>query len=239
MQIQAEHMSYEELNQQIQTCEEDEIQITHCLGQRYIGNGLRDKKIKIYGTPGNIVGGFLDGGEIEVFGNVQEGCGNTMNKGRIIVHGRCGDALAYGMRGGEIFIQGDAGSRCAIHMKEYQASKPVVIIGGCAKDFLAEYLSGGMVIVLNLGHKENCVGRYCGIGAHGGNIYLRMDDGAALPQTAGTLSAVDEVEQEEIVKQLQIYDTYMHIGMDTLLQGTFYKIVMQEKNPYEGLYVDN
>ncbi len=57
------------------------------------------KSLDIFGTPGNDLGCYLDGGRIEVFGNGQDQVGNTMNDGAITIHGRVGDAAGYAMRG--------------------------------------------------------------------------------------------------------------------------------------------
>ena len=82
------------------------------MGQRYIGDGLKDNvKILINGTPGKDMGAFMDGPCLEVFGNGQDGIGNTMNSGKIIIHGDAGDIPGYSLRGGEIYIDKNVGFR--------------------------------------------------------------------------------------------------------------------------------
>ncbi len=140
-----------------------------------MGFGAAGVSLQVFGTPGNDLGAFMDGPAIEVFGNAQDGTGNTMNDGRIVVHGNAGDITGMSMRGGEIFIRGDVGYRTAIHMKEYGEKKPLLVIGGTAQDFLAEYMAGGTVVLLGLeltagkAHRAN----FIGTGMHGGAVYIR------------------------------------------------------------------
>ena len=94
--IDALNMDSRELNKKIKESIEDghkEINIINVLGQRFIGNGIQNKELKITinGTVGNDLGMFMDGVDIELFGNAQDGVGNTLNSGTICVHGRAGD----------------------------------------------------------------------------------------------------------------------------------------------------
>ena len=107
--------------------------------------------------------------------NAQDGTGNTMNRGKVIIHGDSGDITGHSMRGGRIYVKGNAGYRVGIHMKSYRNNFPVVIIGGFVRDFLAEYMAGGLLIVLGLETDEsgNVVGNFVGTGMHGGELYIR------------------------------------------------------------------
>ncbi len=154
----------------------ERIELVNVCGQRYIGTDLdRPVQIDIYGTPGNDLGAFMGGPRLVIHGNAQDGCGNTMNSGEIVVHGHAGDIAGLSARGGKIFIREDVGYRAGIHMKEYGEQKPLLVIGGTAQDFLGEYMSMGIIILLGLnlkegeGHKAN----FIGTGMHGGAIYLR------------------------------------------------------------------
>jgi len=237
MKIDAREKSTGEINTIMQNSATARICLHHVLGQRYIANGSSGKQLQIHGTLGNNLGSFLNGTEINVFGNVQEACGDTMNDGKILIHGRCGDALGYGMRGGKIFVRGDGGSRCGIHMKAYKDKIPLIVIGGNVKDFLGEYLSGGIIIVLNLRHAKQCVGKYCGSGAHGGKIYLRIDDSEEIGYTKRHIRKVTPVEQSQIDEILQEYARDMQ--MELPKEMAFYSVEMDTGNPYEGLYTDN
>ena len=123
MKINAENQDFETLNGQIRSAAGKEIEIENCLGHRYIGCGLSDKKITVNGISGNALGAYLNGGELILNGNAQDAVGDTMNAGKIVIHGNVGDTVGYAMRGGEIYVQGDAGYRAGIHMKAYKEKK--------------------------------------------------------------------------------------------------------------------
>ena len=179
--IDAEGMYYKDLNTLLRSiCREgaERIEIRNVCGQRYIGTDLdTEARIDIYGTPGNDMGAFMSGPEIVVHGNAQDGCGNTMNEGKIVINGQAGDLTGHSMRGGQIFVRDDVGYRVGIHMKEYKRKVPDIVIGGAAADFLAEYMAGGVVLVLGLtlDECERCKARFVGTGMHGGVIYERSD----------------------------------------------------------------
>ena len=104
--IDVKNLNFKELGDVVRSAKED-IEISDCLGQRFIGAGLSDKSLIIKGTPGNALGAYLNGGQIDVFGNAQDAVGDTMNEGKIIVHGNIGDCAGYAMRGGKIFVKGN------------------------------------------------------------------------------------------------------------------------------------
>jgi len=166
------------------------------MGHRYIASAAccKDLYIEIRGTPGNNLGAFLDGPTIEVFGNAQDMTGNTMNAGRIVVHGNAWDVTGLAARGGTILIKANTGYRVGIHMKEYCGTKPTIVVGGTAKDYLGEYMAGGTVVVLNLygDVDDSPVGLHLGAGIHGGKIFIRgkverhqLGPGATMGQVTG------------------------------------------------------
>jgi formylmethanofuran dehydrogenase subunit C len=108
----------------------DDVEISGCLGQRFIAAGMGKRRLRLHGVPGNALGAYLNGAEIEVFGNAQDAVGDTMNAGTILVHGSIGDTAGYAMRGGKIYVRDNAGYRAGIHMKAYREHVPVMIIGG-------------------------------------------------------------------------------------------------------------
>ena len=181
MKLDASGLYYRELNAKLRELVSNgtqRIELHNVCGQRYIGTDLdKPVEIEIFGTPGNDLGAFMDGPRIIVHGNAQDGCGNTMNEGEIIVHGHAGDIIGMSARGGKIFVQEDVGYRAAIHMKEYEDKKPVLVIGGTAQDFVGEYMAGGILVLLGLNLKEGEHHRanFIGTGMHGGVIYLRGD----------------------------------------------------------------
>lgn len=133
--IDASEMDFIQLGEALRATEGD-TDIRNCLGQRFIAAGMRERRIEIYGVPGNALGAYLDGATLEVLGNAQDAVGDTMNAGAIIVHGNIGDTAGYAMRGGEIYVRGNAGYRAGIHMKQYEDKEPVIVIGGKAGSFL-------------------------------------------------------------------------------------------------------
>ena len=125
--------------------------------------------------PGNDLGAFMSGPKMVIHGNAQDASGNTMNEGQIIIHGHAGDLTGHSMRGGKIFVKDYVGYRVGIHMKEYKHKIPQIVIGETAGDFLAEYMAGGVIVILGLNLKEGekCKARFVGTGMHGGVIYER------------------------------------------------------------------
>lgn len=227
---------YKDLNNIIRESKDKQIEVNNCFGQRYIGCALNDKKITINGTPGNALGAYLDGAEVEIYGNAQDAVGDTMNDGRIIIHGNCGDAVGYGMRGGKIYIKDNAGYRAGIHMKAYKEKLPVIIIGGSAGSFLAEYQAGGLIIVLGLNTAEDTVGYMCGTGMHGGKVFLRCDNlPSDLPKQVVAKEASAE-DLNEINTYLEEFCNEFKISLKDVLAHKFFVLMPDTKNPYRQLY---
>ncbi|MBC7334132.1 MAG: hypothetical protein H5T85_06745 [Actinobacteria bacterium] len=229
------------------------IVLKNVLGQRYIGDGLRQRvRIEVEGVPGNDLGAFMDGALIEVFGNAQDGVGNTMNSGKIIVHGDAGDIVGHSMRGGEIYIKGDIGYRGGIHMKSYLEKVPVIVIGGSAGDFLGEYMAGGIIIVLGIGNKKpstvwfgptsnSIVGYHVGTGMHGGRIYIRGSKDTVEDYRLGKEARkVDLDEEDRKILSLYIGNFCKYFGMaekDIVPScHKFVKLVPSTYRPYGKLY---
>ncbi len=236
--IDAGRMHYQELNRKIRRGGSD-ITVYNCIGQRYLGSGLKKKTITIYGTPGNASGAYLDGAELIVHGNAQDAIGDTMNDGTIIVNGSVGDALGYAMRGGKIYVKGNSGYRTGIHMKEYKGKKPVIIVGGSAGSFLGEYLAGGIIIVLGLGCDGIPVGNFCGTGMHGGKIYIRSEkEPEGLPKQV-TKSRAEKEDMDEISGVLKEYCDLFSVDYDLIISDTFHVLKPNAKSPYKQLYTYN
>lgn len=239
--IQANDMHFQTLNDLVRQSADQQVVIEQCIGQRYIGSGLSDKKIVIKGTPGNALGAYLDGADITVYGNGQDAIGDTMNEGRIIIHGSCGDATGYAMRGGKIYAQGNAGYRAGIHMKAYKEKLPVLMIGGTAGSFLGEYQAGGLIIVLGLERpaEQPIVGYFCGTGMHGGKIYLRCP---VLPDNLPAQVAGRQADDEDMAEIMTYIDEYcmaFDYPKEKILAEQFYVLLPNQENPYEQLYTEN
>ena len=235
--INTENLNYEELNDLVRKTTED-VEITGCLGQRFIGAGLSDKSLKITGTPGNALGAYLNGAVIEVFGNAQDAVGDTMNDGEIIIHGNIGDCAGYAMRGGKIFVNGNAGYRAGIHMKAYKEKIPALIIGGTAGSFLGEYQAGGVIIILGLDAKS-IVGNFPCTGMHGGKMFLRGTcDNITFPKNVHVKSATKE-DLAEITPYIKEFCAHFNADEKEILNSEFTVITPDSNNPYKQMYVAN
>lgn len=215
-------------------------QTEFAIGQRYIGAGAGSGEIAVHQVPGNALGAYLDGASIQVYCNAQDATGDTMNDGEIVIHGSSGDATGYAMRGGAIYIERDAGYRCGIHMKEYGAKVPSIVIGGRCGSFLGEYQAGGVILVLGIGWEDRPpVGNFCGTGMHGGRIYLRTTH---LPPDLPAQVAASEAGEEDLRRIEPLVNAYCaHFGADkgSLLSSHYYVLTPNTSNPYKQLYVNN
>jgi glutamate synthase domain-containing protein 3 len=220
-----------------------EVEIKNVCGQRYIGTRLyspekRRMEIEIFGTPGNDLGAFLSGHKLRVHGNAQDGLGNTMDDGEIVVEGRAGDVLGMSMRGGKIFVRDNVGYRTALHMKEYEDKRPMVVIGGTSQDFLGEYMAGGIVILLGLGEGTHR-GNFIGTGMHGGAIFLRGTVEEAQLGKEVTISPLDEADLrivERAVAEFLERFPKLDYTKEKILEEEFSRLSPRSKRPYEKLY---
>ena len=239
--IRAAEMSFQQLNEQIHTCQDAEITLTDVMGQRYIASGLSGKRLAIHGIPGNALGAYVDDCRVEVFGNAQDATGDTMNAGEIIIHGSSGDATGYAMRGGMILVEGNVGYRAGIHMKAYKDQVPVLVVGGEAGSFLGEYQAGGYVVVLGLNTTGQApVGRFCAAGMHGGKIFLRTE--AELPFDLPSQVSAHRADAKELEEIRPFVEKYAHaFGRNAaeILRGAFQVLIPNTANPYKSLYVTN
>ena len=241
LKINAEGIYYRELNcmlrQLINADGIERLELHNICGQRYIGTDLATTiQIDIYGTPGNDLGAFMSGPKLHVHGNAQDGCGNTMNDGEIIIAGHAGDVTGNSMRGGKIFVRDYVGYRVGIHMKEYKNKVPQIVVGHTAGDFLAEYMAGGVMLILGLDLKEGeqCTARFVGTGMHGGVIYER---GEILCPVKGTKTLPVGKRDMKVIEGL-VNEYCSRFGADPkpILAGKFMKILPLSKRPYEKLF---
>jgi glutamate synthase domain-containing protein 3 len=243
-------IEYRELNAMIhakvlKNCKK--IIIHNVCGQRFIGAALKGFfEIIINGIPGNDLGIFMDGPKITVNGNCEDQVGNTMNQGSLIINGDGGDVIGLSARGGTIYVKGDVGYRVGIHIKEYENKFPIIIIGGSAKDFLGEYMAGGIIIVLGLKFlpdgsiidiDQPICGNELGTGIHRGSIYLRTDE--KLEEKLGVGAKImeyGEKEKEDIVPFLYEYCKTFNIPFDLVINKQFQVVRPISKRPYGGTY---
>lgn len=237
--INAENLDHKDLNEKIRLANDD-VEISSCMGQRFVAAGLSKNTVKINGVPGNALGAYLDGALIEVAGNAQDAVGDTMNSGKIVVHGNIGDAVGYAMRGGEIYVKGNAGYRAGIHMKEYKEKLPVMVIGGKAGSFLGEYQAGGIIIVLGISNDEKpIVGNFPCTGMHGGKMYLKSScENLNLPDRV-TAKKADSEDMEVIKKYLEEFCERFDYDFASLYNCEYTVVTPDSKNPYKQMYVAN
>ena len=216
------------------------VELTGCLGQRFIGAGTSDVSVKISGVPGNALGAYLNGGKIFVDGNAQDAVGDTMNAGEIVICGNVGDAVGYAMRGGRIFVKGDAGYRAGIHVKAYEEKIPVIVIGGCAGSFLGEYQAGGVIVVLGLcGGGRRIVGNFPCTGMHGGKMILRSDCREIVFPDQVTARRATDGDLAEIRGYVREYCADFGEDEETVMNAPFTVVTPDGNNPYKRLYVPN
>ncbi len=240
--IDATGFSSRELNARIRELAHngtERVELYNVYGQRYIGTDLdRPIEVKIFGTPGNDLGIFMDSPRITVYGNAQDGCGNTMNDGEIVVHGHAGDIAGLSARGGKIFIRDDVGYRTGIHMKEYGDKKPALVIGGTSQDFLGEYMAGGILILLglNLQKEEAHRTNFIGTGMHGGVIYLRGSiNDFQLGKEVGTAEP-EEKDWQILRKFISEFADHFGYNAEEILEHKFIKLFPLWLRPYGRLY---
>ena len=237
MKLNAAALTQEELNEAIRSSRDSRVEVTGCLGHRYIGAGLSGCRADITGTPGNALGAYLDGAVLHVHGNAQDAVGDTMNAGEIVVHGNVGDACGYAMRGGKIYIKGDCGYRAGIHMKAYQQHFPVMVVGGKAGSFLGEYLAGGLILVLGIGQNGAYpVNNFCGTGMHGGKIVLRCDKAPTdLPRQV-LVSEVSADDMTEFAPYIKEYAQLFGADAENLLSQKYFVLTPNPEAGYKQLY---
>ena len=243
-------LNYQDLNEAIHQAIREEHQriiLNNVCGQRFIGASLQgDLELIINGLPGNDLGIFMDGPKIIVNGNCEDQAGNTMNDGMILIDGDGGDVIGLSARGGKIYIKKDVGYRVGIHIKEYERKYPVLIFGGTAKDFLGEYMAGGLIIALGLkflpdgtvieSEKTIC-GNELGTGIHRGKIVLRTDED--LEHKLGVGAKIYEIMEETrnvIEPYLKEFCEIFNIPYEIIGKKPFKVVKPISKRPFGGNY---
>ena len=237
--IDAQGLHYSYLNKRLRGIikeGEKRILVRNVCGQRYIGDGIGEEvEIILEGVPGNDLASFMDGPRIIVRGNAQDSVGNTMNRGEVIIHGDAGDIVGYSMRGGRIFIRGNVGYRVGIHMKAYKDYFPVVVVGGGAKDFLGEYMAGGLLVVLGLNGSE-IAGDFVGTGMHGGTMFLMGTVDSARLGKEVKIGEITAQDMDLLKKHIADFCASFDLNFDDVFQTPFTKIYPYSRRPYGTIY---
>ncbi len=164
------------------------------------------------------------------------------------MNGAAGDVLGYGMRGGKLFVKGNVGYRVGIHMKSYKKQIPVIIAGGTARDFLGEYMAGGIIIILGLdgpgknrgsqgsdGYKH-IIGNYAGTGMHGGRMYIRGKVEKYQLGSEVDLQKLNEDDYHELEGYLKEYCSDFDLDLKKIMKKDFVKLSPHSSRPYGELY---
>jgi len=141
-------------------------------------------RIRLYGSAGQSLGAFLAPGvALHLAGAANDCVGKGMGGGTITIvpsiegdgqaHG-AGNACLYGATGGRLFVAGTVGQRFAV-----RNSGAAAVIEG-ASDHLAEYMTGGTVVVLG------DIGRNAAAGMTGGRLVIWDSQKAAKSRLADT-----------------------------------------------------
>ncbi|MBN2109985.1 MAG: hypothetical protein JW705_02710 [Methanosarcinaceae archaeon] len=238
--IDAKGMHYTPLNRKIREAVASgvkEIILNNVLGQRFICDGLRgDVKITINGVPGGDLGMFMSGPECEIFGDAEHAPGNTMDEGTLVIHGTAGDAVAHSMRGGKVFVEKNIGYRGGIHMKEYQGKHPVLVVGGTSHAFLGEYMAGGLILVLGIGHEAAVRDRGIGSGIHGGEIVIRGDVNEKLLGVGAKKVGFTDEDLERLTPVLNEFCERFGIDPSPFLDTSYSRIIPESSRPFAGNY---
>jgi glutamate synthase (ferredoxin) len=149
-------------------------------------------RLDFTGAAGQSFGAFLSPGvDFRLTGPANDYVGKGLGGGRIAIRPPVDDAgepvlagntLLYGATAGELFIAGRVGERFAV-----RNSGATAVIEGTG-DHLAEYMTGGVVVVLG------AVGGNIGAGMSGGELYLYDPESVALDRLNTELVAAERVD---------------------------------------------
>ena len=242
LEIDAGGVQYRELNNRLRKAAVSGVRrivVRNVQGQRYLGTGLdRSVELDVHGHPGDDLGAFIDGPCIDVRGDVRDGCGHTMRGGEIVIHGRAGDILAWSARGGRILVRDDVGRRAGIRMTGGRDGGPVVVIGGTAQGFLAEYMAGGVLVLLGLTLKDgqpHAAGSI-GNGMQGGMVLVRgtVEDRHLGREVAR--APLDESDRRDLRRYVAEFAHRFGLDAEAILEGEFTKLVPVRLGPRGRLY---
>jgi glutamate synthase domain-containing protein 3 len=126
-------------------------------------------------------------------------------------------------------------------MKEYQSKFPVLVIGGTSKDFLGEYMAGGIIINFNIcsNDTEKIPGRMIATGIHGGSIYIR---GTVEKSQLGIAADIKEFTKQDLekitpyIEEFCLEFGYSNEVKENLINSKYTKIAPISKRPFQKLY---
>ena len=116
-----------------------------CISTAGFGKGdTDDVEIDVYGTPGEYLGAFMQGGTIRVHGSSQNFTAMVMHHGNIYVYGNAGKVCGYASKGGKVFIMGNVVDRAWTNsVNDPRCQDLDIRILGYATKYAGESLMGG------------------------------------------------------------------------------------------------
>jgi len=103
-----------------------------------------DVRIDVYGTPGEYLGAFMQGGTIKVHGSAQNFTGMVMHHGNLYIYGNAGKVCGYASKGGKVFIMGNVVDRAWTNsVNDPRCQDLDIRILGYATKYAGESLMGG------------------------------------------------------------------------------------------------
>jgi glutamate synthase domain-containing protein 3 len=121
-------------------------------------------------------------------------------------------------------------------MKEYQAKRPILVVGGSARAFLGEYMAGGLVIVLGVDGVTPVSERGVGSGIHGGEIIVR---GRIDPTCLGGGAEQKKVtnDQKKAIRPiLEDFARAFTIDPEPILAADYSRIIPASGRPFANMY---
>jgi len=119
-------------------------------GQRLISTAVMggcdtdDVEMDVYGSAGEYLGAFMQGGTIRMHGSAQNFCAMGMHHGNLYVYGNAGKVNGYASKGGKVFILGNVVDRgWANSVNDSRCQDLEVFILGSATKYTGESLMGG------------------------------------------------------------------------------------------------
>lgn len=146
-----------------------DLELRNCCEQLdWIGAGLTQGRLLVYGDAGAYLGAGMTGGTILAAGNAGAYAGTGMRGGILQIGGNAGDFAGgaipgdhQGMQGGTLLICGNAADRAGDRMR-----RGMLLIEGSAGDYCASRMVAGTIAVLGT------VGRSPGLAMRRGTLLL-------------------------------------------------------------------
>ncbi|MFC2088557.1 glutamate synthase-related protein, partial [Calditrichota bacterium] len=215
-------------------------------GQRLISTAVMGKSdtddvtIDIYGTPGEYLGAFMQGGTIRVHGNSQNFTAMCMHHGNLFVFGNAGKVCGYASKGGKVFILGDINDRAWTNsVNDSRCQNLQIQVLGSASKYAGESLMGGDFFFAGLyfdksGELKTQVRPYRGTKLLGGASRGRMlffDPNNKLDPHQYVHGKINEINDDEWnYWEKMIEDTFELAGVNLKNGGRYKNFIIDGKS---------